>query len=582
MKPTGFAGLFVPDPITVQIDGIRGVRHALVTLERPITIIVGPNGSGKSTVLNQIRQQTFGRHIYIGPHRATRRQSARLRFMGSNFPAMGDLMSSQSLGGYEGVTITSNTRDAWELDEAANFFKYNISRIEFQRNSAIAKKWDSEGVLEYGAFPDVWEPLRDLTKNLMPHLEFSRVETENYDNMRCLFKVHSDGSEVDFDDLSSGEKSIVQTLYPVIERSIFEKLKEFVPSVVVPTRKDIIIIDEPELHLHPSLQEKLLNYLRKLAIAEDLFVLIATHSPTIIDSSDQSDILLLKSKEDVLENENQAIRLDGHAASLRVVQEAIGSVFPVTTSKPILIVEGADRVKVKNYSDKQLYTFIDPRFLQINILPGGGKEDCIRILSGGRSALALNPFAIKLFALVDRDLEIEDISTEGAFQLPVCMVENLLLKPEILREAVQPLLHQSPLNDISFAQSALGGAVGVVREAEVARRFRKKIRLETFGPSKDINSAKNAEAYRNSFKERIESQDYDALFAEAENEVLQIDSKKLELELYSGKAIVSAFFDANVSSLGISKSTFVYNAARAAREFGAYKQFFDDLFAKIL
>jgi hypothetical protein len=243
---------------------------------------------------------------------------------------MADLMSSQNLGAYEGVTMSSYARDAWELDEAANFFKYNLSKIEFQRASAISRMFDRDGRIDSSAVPDVWGPLRTLTANLLPHLIFSRVETDNYDNMRCLFEVHEKGIEVDFDDLSSGEKAVIQTLYPIIEPAILRNLREIVPSAPVPGSKDIIIIDEPELHLHPSLQEKLVSYLRTVAVENEYKVILATHSPTIIDAADEEDVLLLRAKETVPMGENQIVQIGRDATRLTAVQEAIGSVFPVT------------------------------------------------------------------------------------------------------------------------------------------------------------------------------------------------------------------------------------------------------------
>jgi len=44
----------------------------------------------------------------------------------------------------------------------------------------------------------------------------------------------------------------------------------------------IILIDEPELHLHPSLQEKFANYLYDLSQQDKYQVIISTHSPVFI------------------------------------------------------------------------------------------------------------------------------------------------------------------------------------------------------------------------------------------------------------------------------------------------------------
>lgn len=46
--------------------------------------------------------------------------------------------------------------------------------------------------------------------------------------------------------------------------------------------KLIILIDEPELHLHPRLQEKFANYLHKLSQQDKYQVIISTHSPVFI------------------------------------------------------------------------------------------------------------------------------------------------------------------------------------------------------------------------------------------------------------------------------------------------------------
>ena len=41
----------------------------------------------------------------------------------------------------------------------------------------------------------------------------------------------------------------------------------------------VILIDEPELHLHPILQKQLLDYFKKLSLKENIMVLLSTHSP---------------------------------------------------------------------------------------------------------------------------------------------------------------------------------------------------------------------------------------------------------------------------------------------------------------
>ena len=53
----------------------------------------------------------------------------------------------------------------------------------------------------------------------------------------------------------------------------------------------IIIIDEPELHLHPYLQEKLIQYLKDLS--KDKQILLSTHSPYFFKNCSANDIVEL-------------------------------------------------------------------------------------------------------------------------------------------------------------------------------------------------------------------------------------------------------------------------------------------------
>jgi AAA15 family ATPase/GTPase len=64
----------------------------------------------------------------------------------------------------------------------------------------------------------------------------------------------------------------------------------------------IILIDEPELHLHPSLQEKFVNFL--LEISKDVQIIITSHSPLIVkqlSSNDKVKIRVIKKGQEVLD-----------------------------------------------------------------------------------------------------------------------------------------------------------------------------------------------------------------------------------------------------------------------------------------
>ncbi|MDP1846262.1 MAG: AAA family ATPase [Solirubrobacteraceae bacterium] len=57
---------------------------------------------------------------------------------------------------------------------------------------------------------------------------------------------------------------------------------------------DVLLLDEPDAHLHSSLQEQLLETLRDLAAKTDKQVLVATHSSEILRNAPPSDIFELR------------------------------------------------------------------------------------------------------------------------------------------------------------------------------------------------------------------------------------------------------------------------------------------------
>jgi predicted ATPase len=59
---------------------------------------------------------------------------------------------------------------------------------------------------------------------------------------------------------------------------------------------DVLLLDEPDAHLHSSLQEQLLESLREIAGATGKQILVATHSSEILRNAEPSDILNIQRK----------------------------------------------------------------------------------------------------------------------------------------------------------------------------------------------------------------------------------------------------------------------------------------------
>ena len=263
-------------------------------------VIAGPNGAGKSTLLDSVRRQTNPKPIYVGPHRVSKRQTVQFRYMyPSNDISIEEMFSLDNLQQYEGITLTARPRSAWDQDESTSFVKYGLCKIEVERGDALRELYGNRGEVKAG-LPDPWQPLHDLLKFLLPHLEFTGIDTSTKTNIRCNFRAHGHANAVDLDDLSSGEKSVIQLFYPLIEHQIKARLAQFAKGEPnqAPTKIErdswCVLIDEPELHLHPALQVKVLDYLRRLSASQDSQVILTTQSTSMIENASFEELYLLR------------------------------------------------------------------------------------------------------------------------------------------------------------------------------------------------------------------------------------------------------------------------------------------------
>lgn len=64
-------------------------------------------------------------------------------------------------------------------------------------------------------------------------------------------------------------------------------------SFAVDSSIDVLLLDEPDAHLHPDLQLKLINELKRVTNNNNSQVILATHSPEILKYEDPSNVLVI-------------------------------------------------------------------------------------------------------------------------------------------------------------------------------------------------------------------------------------------------------------------------------------------------
>lgn len=206
----------------------------------------------------------------------------------------------------------------------------------------------------------------------------------------------------------------------------------------------LLIVDEPEVYLHPDVQRQLLGILRYCGPD----IIVATHSTEIMGEADASEILLIdKSKRSA-----ERLRdIEGVQAALN----AVGSVQNITLTqlartRRLLFIEGPDDFKILRRFARQIGLTELATGMDLTAIESGGFSSWERIKSlawGFQSALGSE---LHIGAIFDRDYwsdeEVDSILADLRNYLEIAHIhsrkeiENYLLVPDVLERAFSKAL----------------------------------------------------------------------------------------------------------------------------------------------
>lgn len=104
--------------------------------------------------------------------------------------------------------------------------------------------------------------------------KFINTSKDNEEVKKCSSLI----SEL-FDNLSSGHQIILLSITKIVELIV---------------EKTLILIDEPETHLHPPLLSAFIRAISEITIAENAMAILATHSPVILQEIPKSCVSIIR------------------------------------------------------------------------------------------------------------------------------------------------------------------------------------------------------------------------------------------------------------------------------------------------
>ncbi len=223
----------------------------------------------------------------------------------------------------------------------------------------------------------------------------------------------------------------------------------------------IIVIDEPELHLHKSVQTPLWDAIEKLR--NDCLFVYLTHDIDFVAAKEAAKRIWLKSFDG--NNWDWEIIQEDHSLPANLLLEVLGS------RKPVVFVEG------ENCSyDVSLYRELLPNHL---IIPRGSCSQVIESVKAFNANSQIHHFSV--FGIIDRDrrsqAEIENLEKSSVYVLKVAEVENLFCTKEILR-IVSHRLGRDAIKDFQDVSSKIFSSLESEIETQISLHVSNEIQFQ--------------------------------------------------------------------------------------------------------
>lgn len=560
-----------------NITNTKILRKAYCDNVPKVMVIAGPNGVGKSTLLFALRKLSTdkvkgsGKILYTTPHRTWRKRNLRASWIWDREIDISSILASDSIQSIQGIYIPDGQRRPDTADEAQGFIKYVLSQLETRRQNAIVTEIDRNG-LKYpeGYAPDVYKPLRDMMEDLLPHMRFVGVDQENKEDVRCLLKPSGVDKPIDIDELSSGEKEMIALFMPLVENEINSVLRqlEINETPGMDTKPDtVMLIDEPDLHIHSILQKRIVEYMRKKAHEDNVQFIIATHSPIIINEATSDELFVLV--EANKSRDNQLQKVVSNPEKYHLLKSICGDVAILTLGRPIVFIEGKSPSEARSApSDQRILELLWEGAKDFTFVPMGGKEEAEESASLLNEIIHEKLVGFPVYAIVDADLSTE--APPSILQWEFCTIENALLDPVSIFNVLEPYREKTELFSADDVEKELLNICSGIIQTEIDRRIRKIVppfclRFQG-GSIEELIQERDSgiNTLRNHFTNPAEMENIKKRIQDVRNELNEIIKNKKALMRFDGKVIMRKFYQQRVGdkSVGMNFASFCYSVAK--------------------
>lgn len=262
-------------------------------------------------------------------------------------------------------------------------------------------------------------PYNDLLHRLLP--DYALTPPPGDGPPSGLWIKIPGGEVLPFSDLSSGEKEVFFVLANFIRQDVANA---------------IVIVDEPELHLHPELGRRLVRMMIDVKPGNQLW--LATHNPEIFDEvgADRTFFVARDGTSATVKRASDADQAEN------LLKEMFGFSGYIGVGRSLVFLEGE-----ASSIDRKLFSrLFGPDMASVKLVPAGGVETVGRVNSAVLQIIESGLARMSFYAVRDRDYLTDaevaayDAHPSGRFRvLKRCHIENYLLDDVVLSEVLREI-----------------------------------------------------------------------------------------------------------------------------------------------
>lgn len=212
---------------------------------------------------------------------------------------------SKARSGFNTKKVTSVTTEQLDneiyIDDSKDDFT-NIKQLLVDIDAQDNSDWMEHSLSGNGMTINEFQASSKLYRfkcafnNFFEYLQFKKIDTHDKNEKKIIFEKN--GTDIDVDSLSTGEKQIVFRGTRLLKNNNS-------------LNGGLILIDEPELSMHPKWQEKVFSFYKSLFVTngtQTSQIIISTHSEYVLkealENPDDTLVIVLHNKDGNIESTN--------------------------------------------------------------------------------------------------------------------------------------------------------------------------------------------------------------------------------------------------------------------------------------